>query len=112
MAGYTIAKNSTLFISIYTLHRHPKFWQNANEFIPERFENMRNASMAYMQFGLGHRMCMGKNFAIQEAMIVLVYLIQHCRLRLVDNKAAKPEPGITLRVRDKLMMNIDWRKQH
>jgi len=110
IGGYNIAKGSTLFISIYTLHRHPEFWQDANEFRPERFDNMRNASMAYMPFGLGQRMCMGKNFAIQEAMIVLVYLVQHCRLRLVSDKPARPEPGITLRVRDKLMMNITWRK--
>lgn len=110
IGGYNIAKGSTLFISIYTLHRHPEFWQDANEFRPERFDNMRNASMAYMPFGLGQRMCMGKNFAIQEAMIVLVYLVQHCRLRLVSDKPARPEPGITLRVRDKLMMNIAWRK--
>ena len=110
IGGYHIAKNSTLFISIYTLHRHPEFWQDAHEFKPERFDNMRNASMAYMPFGLGPRMCLGKNFAIQEAMIVLVYLVQHCRLRLASDVPAQPDPGITLRVRDKLMMNIDWRK--
>ncbi len=110
IGGYEIAKGSTLFISIYTLHRHPEFWQDANEFRPERFDNMRNAGMAYMPFGLGQRMCMGKNFAIQEAMIVLVYLVQRCRIRLVSNTPAQPDPGITLRVRDKLMMNIEWRK--
>ena len=110
IGGYNIAKGSTLFISIYTLHRHPEFWQDADQFRPERFDDMRNASMAYMPFGLGQRMCMGKNFAIQEAMIVLVYLIQHCRLHLVSDKPVRLEPGITLRVRDKLMMNVAWRK--
>ncbi len=110
IAGYKIKKNSTLFISIYTLHRHPDFWESPDKFNPERFDSKRDASTAYMPFGLGHRMCLGKNFAIQEAMIVLVYLLQRCRLRLVNKESVEPEPGITLRVRNKLMMNIEWRE--
>ena len=109
IGGYQIKEKATVFISIYTLHRHPEFWQEPEKFKPERFETRRTSSDAYMPFGLGQRMCLGKNFAIQEAMIILIILMQQCRLTRADNKPVIPKPGITLRVRDKLMMNINWR---
>ena len=33
----TIKKGTTLFLSIYAIHRHQHFWDNPNEFRPARF---------------------------------------------------------------------------
>lgn len=108
LAGYDIAKGSTLLVGIYTMHRHPEFWRDPATFEPERFAgNEKNP--AYLPFGLGPRMCLGMNFALQEAMIILVTLLQ--RFELIDAMAhdIEPDPGITLRMRGAVPVQLKLR---
>lgn len=70
-------KGSNLLFSIYEIHRHPELWENANEFLPERFEEgSRNYSSHYFPFGAGPRKCIGNNFAMFEMIIAVTELIK------------------------------------
>ncbi|MDX6380646.1 MAG: cytochrome / NADPH-cytochrome reductase, partial [Rubrobacteraceae bacterium] len=84
---YQVDKQSSLLVLTPMLHRDPKIWgENAEEFDPERFtpeaEQDRPAN-AYKPFGTGQRACIGRNFAMQEAALVLGMLLQ--RFEFIDH---------------------------
>lgn len=62
LRNYTIPKNTSIVIDVYHLHRHPKYWQNANVFNPENFSDENIAKIkpfTYLPFGGGPRHCIG-----------------------------------------------------
>ena len=105
LGGYHIPGGSTLFISIYAMHRHTELWQDAEKFNPDRFAE-KNATGAYMPFGMGPRMCLGMNFALQEALIILVSLLQKFEVVQVSPQEVQVEAGITLRVAGQLPLQL------
>jgi enediyne biosynthesis protein E7 len=108
LGGYTIPAGSTLFISIYAMHRHTKFWHEPERFDPGRFANMQDHA-AFMPFGFGPRMCIGMSFALQEAKIILATLLQRFVLLYTKTKEIEHEAGITLRVRGELPIELKLR---
>jgi cytochrome P450 len=107
IGGYHIPAGSSLEISSYVTHRHPDFWENPEDFDPDRFAPQRSANRpqyAYLPFGAGQRLCIGSHLAMLEARIILSRVLQRFRLELVANKIAEPMPGITLRLRHGLLM--------
>lgn len=64
IGGYAIPKGTTILIAPYTLHRSPRYWASPEEFDPDRFLPERfdgRTSEAYLPFGDGPRVCIGKN---------------------------------------------------
>jgi len=61
------------------IHRDPSVWgDDAQEFRPDRFlpESSRGrAAHAYLPFGTGERACIGRQFALHEAVLVLARLL-------------------------------------
>jgi cytochrome P450 len=85
LGGYHIPAGSVLFWSQYTVHRHPDFWENPEEFKPERFlpeEVAKRHSYAYIPFSNGPRVCIGNSFSLVEIQMVLATLGQRYRFRL------------------------------
>ena len=62
----TIPVGVGVYIPLMSFHRDPEYWENPDEFNPERF-NADNKSKirtgAYAPFGLGPRQCLGNNYA-------------------------------------------------
>lgn len=80
--GIKIKPQSDLLFSIYEIHRHPKLWENPDEFQPERFENGgRQYSSQYFPFGAGPRKCIGNNFAMFEMIIGVRELVLHYKIK-------------------------------
>ena len=84
---YQIDQQSQLFVLTPMLHRDPKIWgDDPEKFDPDRFtreaEQSRPAN-AYKPFGTGQRACIGRNFAMQEATLVLGMILQ--RFELVNH---------------------------
>lgn len=102
LAGYRIKRGSLLYISQYVTHRHPDFWPDPERFDPERFTPQRSAARpkyTYFPFGGGPRACIGSQFALTEAVIILCTIAQRWRLRLVPDHPVQMYPLITLRPR-------------
>jgi cytochrome P450 len=102
LAGYRIKRGSLIYISQYVTHRHPEFWPDPDRFDPERFTPERNAERpkyTYFPFGGGPRACIGSQFALAEAVIILCTIAQRWRLRLVPDHPVRMYPLITLRPR-------------
>lgn len=80
--GTTIPKGSTLLFSVYEIHRHPDFWENPEDFIPERFlEEQTKFSKNYFPFGAGPRMCIGNNFAMYEMILAIIAIVEQFEIK-------------------------------
>lgn len=103
IAGYRIPAGSSVIISPYVLHRHPQFWVEPETFKPERFDGTKQHD-AYIPFGAGPRYCIGNEFALMEARLIVAMVLQKYRLQLVAGHPVEPNPCITLRLRHGLRM--------
>jgi cytochrome P450/NADPH-cytochrome P450 reductase len=80
---YRLAKDAAVIVLTPLLHRDKQVWgENAEGFDPDRFspENrLRIPPNAYLPFGTGQRACIGRQFALQEATLVLSMLLARSR---------------------------------
>ena len=109
IGGYLIPANARVSLSPYLLHRHPDFWPDPDRFDPLRFSPEQSAARppyAYFPFGGGPRLCIGRDFAILEAQLILATIIQQVSLELVPGHPVEPEPLVTLRPRYGIKMII------
>lgn len=102
IGGYRVPANSEIMLLPYITHRHPKYWEKPEEFYPEHFLPEKAAARShftYFPFGGGPRQCIGNNFALMEAQLIMATVAQKYRLRLVDEREIEPDTSITLRPR-------------
>ncbi|KAK4413416.1 Trimethyltridecatetraene synthase [Sesamum alatum] len=63
VAGYDIAKGTTVLINTWSIGRDPNSWDSPLEFLPERFLNkeidIMGSNFAMLPFGSGRRRCPG-----------------------------------------------------
>jgi cytochrome P450 len=112
--GYPIPAGTNLVALIYMCHHHPAEWPNPEEFDPERFspENSeRRHKLAWMPFGAGKRMCIGKDFALMEGQLALAMTAQRYQMMPTVEPQARPQLSATLRpeggVKVKLLKRIE-----
>lgn len=108
ISGYSVPKNASVAICTYTVHRHPGFWDDPDTFNPDRF--LKPIPTAYLPFGLGPRVCIGKEFALMEARIIAGALLTKFHFTPMSDTFPAAEPGITLRVKNDLRLNIQTRQ--
>ncbi|MDI1284797.1 MAG: cytochrome P450 [Reyranella sp.] len=107
---YKLRKRTFVTVLTAMLHRDKSVWgPQAEVFNPDNFTPEREAKMpphAYKPFGNGQRACIGRQFAMTEASLVLGMILQrfklvdHTRyqLKIKESLTIKPE-GLTMRVR-------------
>jgi cytochrome P450 len=98
--GYALQKGSAIVMAPYAIHRNPDHWPDPEQFRPERFnpeQVKKRHKFAYLPFGGGPRLCIGKEFAMMEMLTVLAVLIPRFRLRVLPEPPIELEPLITLR---------------
>jgi cytochrome P450 len=100
IGGYHVPRGTIVAISMYTLHRHARYWENPEGFDPDRFcadSPPERPKFVYMPFGGGPRLCIGNAFAMMEAQIILAMVANAYALDLVSGFPVEPEPSVTLR---------------
>ena len=60
--------------------------------------------LAYVPFGAGPRICIGKAFAMMEARLILAELTRALRFELVPGLRAEIQPRVTLRPKHGMRM--------
>ena len=104
-----IRPKETVFLNIFSLHRHHLLWRNPDAFDPDNFAPQRLADRQryqYLPFGAGPRICVGANFAMMQAQIILSTLLARFNFepsgpepKPVMHMTIRPEPGVTLMAR-------------
>jgi cytochrome P450 len=77
--GYEIKKGQTVTISHIAMGRNPKYYDQPEEFRPERWTREFERSLpkgAYSPFAGGPRVCLGKQFAMMEMRMILAALLR------------------------------------
>lgn len=96
----------------YVLHRLPAYWDDPEQFEPERFSpdlNTERFRFLHVPFGAGPRQCIGNHFAVTEMLVVVATLAQQFQLRLVPGHHVEPHALITLHPRFGMPMSIERR---
>jgi cytochrome P450/NADPH-cytochrome P450 reductase len=108
--AYRMKKPYQIVVLTPMLHRDPSVWgERADVFDPDHFSREAERSRpgnAYKPFGNGQRACIGRQFALQEAALVLGMVLQRFklidhtryRLRLKETLTLKPD-GFRIKVR-------------
>ncbi len=110
LGPHRIPAGSAIYVSVYGIHRNPRYWDEPEAFRPDRFLGEQAKARhphAFLPFGAGPRVCMGNHFAMYEAQIILSTLLQRFRLRPVPGARVEPETVFTLRVRGGLPMTVE-----
>ncbi len=108
--AYRMKKPYQIVVLTPMLHRDPSVWgDRADVFDPDHFSREAERGRpgnAYKPFGNGQRACIGRQFALQEAALVLGMVLQRFklidhtryRLRLKETLTLKPD-GFRIKVR-------------
>jgi len=112
-----IPVGTTITVNTYYLHRRSDLWPRADEFDYTRWMRDPKTGLkpklphpfAYLPFVAGTRNCIGQNFALLEAKIMLAMFVQQCNFELVPGQRIIPEVKITMRPKFGLLAIISKR---
>lgn len=110
VAGYRIKKGTQLLISPGVTHRDPRYFAQPELFNPDRWTAEMRKSLpkyAYFPFGGGPCVCIGNQFAMMEAELILASIVQKWQLSLTapDTKIELIQAP-TLRPRNPVMVKL------
>jgi cytochrome P450 len=106
---YTVPRGAYVNYCSWASHRIPEVFPDPEAFIPERFTRERKAALprgAYVPFGGGSRICIGKRFGQTEVKLVATMLLQRLRLDALPGRTMtirqmptlSPKGGLRMRV--------------
>lgn len=99
IGGYPLAAGELVATSTYCIHRHPQLWPNPDRFDPNRFapgEQPQRHRLAWMPFGAGQRVCVGRGLSILQAQLALVMLAQRFEFEPAPGHAPQPKISTTM----------------
>jgi cytochrome P450 len=113
IGGYPVPKGTQISLIQWVVHRDSRWFPDPEAFRPERWDNdlaRRLPRCAYFPFGDGPRVCIGSQFAMTEAVLVLATLARRFRLALVPGHeelrfllsvTLRPKHGVVMRVEER-----------
>jgi len=110
--GYTVPRGAYVNYCSWASHRLPEVFPESEAFIPERFTRERKAALprgAYVPFGGGSRICIGKRFGQTEVKLVATKLLQRLRMEALPGRIVtirqmptlSPQGGLKMRVKER-----------
>jgi cytochrome P450 len=112
IGGYEFPVGSTILVSQWVMHRDARYYDDPETFRPERWIEGLAARLpagAYFPFGDGPRRCIGQGFALLESALVIAAIAQKFRFELVPGTVVVPEPLVTLRPKNGILMKFHAR---
>ncbi len=107
--GRHVARGAYVNYCSWASHRIPEVFPDPEAFVPERFTPERKAALprgAYVPFGGGRRICIGKRFGQTEVKLVATMLLQRLRLDALPGRTMTVRQRPTLSPRGGLEMRV------
>jgi cytochrome P450 len=107
--GCTVPRDAYVNYCSWASHRLPEVFPEPEAFLPERFTRERKAALprgAYVPFGGGSRICIGKRFGQTEVKLVATKLLQRLRLEALPGRTVTIRQMPTLSPRGGLPMRV------
>jgi cytochrome P450 len=112
VGGVEIPSGALMIVSPWLVHRHPSLWDRPHQFIPDRFldeSGQRRREVingpGYIPFGAGPRLCIGRDMALVEAVLVIAAMASRIDIapvgpspRAMPLVTIRPEGGLPMRV--------------
>lgn len=112
--GYTLKKNRIIVMCPFVTHRDPRWWNEPEKFVPERFlsEEISNLPKgAYLPFSLGKRNCIGARFAELEMTLFIARFLE--RYEITTNMETVGLKGfVTLKSDRKILLTLKVKTAH
>ncbi len=113
LGGVEVPADALIIVSPWIVHRDERLWPDPERFDPDRFLDEHGArrrdlvaSSAYLPFGAGPRLCIGRDMALLEGILVLASLVTKVDLervepppRAVPLVTVRPDHGLPLRLK-------------
>jgi cytochrome P450 len=109
IGGYRLPAGASLLLSPWVVHRDAHWWPEPQRFRPDRWlgPGVPPHRYAYFPFGGGPRQCIGNDFAVTEATLVLATLLRDWRVEAAPGTPpVRPLPLVTLRPRDGVWLRV------
>ncbi|MCO5612095.1 hypothetical protein L7F22_066357, partial [Adiantum nelumboides] len=77
---FTLPTGTLVFLNVWAIGRDPDVWENAEEFLPDRFDgkdmDVKGQHYGLLPFGKGRRVCPGLRLALSVLHVTLANLIR------------------------------------
>ena len=103
--GQRIPKKSTIFVSIFGMHRDSRYWDRPEKFDPERFINAEQ-NPSYHPYGVGPRKCIGSYFSHTIMLYILYHMVSKFEISLGDDRGFEMDAKISLKPKGDVNLSL------
>jgi cytochrome P450 len=111
LGGHPVPAGTLVLVVPWATHRDPRFWPDPERFDPTRFVGgQRWPTFAYVPFGGGKRICIGRHLATLESTVLVRALLRSYRLESLD--ATMPlSPLLSMRPAGPVRLRVHARRR-
>lgn len=99
LGTHPVRSGTAVFFSPYLIHHRTDQYDNPEQFDPDRWSSSRHLNPpdgSFIPFGGGARKCVGDQFGITEAVIILATIAARWRLEPLPGRPVRPALALTL----------------
>ncbi|MFC6827087.1 cytochrome P450 [Halopelagius fulvigenes] len=109
LGGYRVPAGSAVMLPQWVVHRSPRWYDSPETFDPDRWLPERRAKrprFSYFPFGGGPRHCIGKQFSMLEAQLILGTVAQQYDLEYVREEPFDLRGSLTMHPEEPMGMRL------
>lgn len=112
LGGYRVPEDALLMLPQWVVHRDEAHYDDPLSFDPDRWRPERARERhpyAYFPFGAGPRSCIGRQFSLVEAKVILAEFLRRYRVDLASSRDLRLRPSLTMHPRDPVEVTFERR---
>ncbi len=109
IGGFHVPAGTQVVLSLLGSHHHPDVWPDPETFDPLRFEAAREKDRgkeAWMPFGIGQRMCIGRELSLMEGSLILAQLLRRYDLSSIPGRVPRPKLSLVTTNHDGIWLRL------
>lgn len=113
LGGYRVMPGAEVWLWVYFMHHDARWFAEPERFRPDRFLPEAEAARrpnTFIPFGAGSRACVGRHFAMLEAVLCLAAVLRRFKLKLVSPRTVRVHPRITLAPARPIQVRLEERR--